>query len=100
MAFFKKQRLRYQEWLNSFIVKHHDEWYMPLITIGLGLSYLVLALLILFISMILIACIHIFIGDWVFWTVVAVGVLYVIGIIVRVPGDCDYDRKQNDHYIH
>lgn len=66
---------------------------MPLITIGLGLSYSVLAMLILFISMILIACIHIFIGDWVFWTAAAVGALYVIGIIVRISGDCDYHCK-------
>lgn len=66
---------------------------MPLITIGLGLSYLVLALLILFIFMILIACIHVFIGDWAFWAVIAIGVLYAIGIIVRIPGDCDYHCK-------
>lgn len=94
MAFFKKQRLRYQKWLNSFVVKHHDKWYMPLITIGLGASYLALfAAIILTLSIILTVLIKLF-GWWVLYTVLVVWAVYGVGMFVRIPGDSEYERNK------
>lgn len=92
MAFFRKQRLRYQNWLNSFVINHHDKWYMPLITIGLGATYLLLTLLLCFIMALLTFCVVHFVGWWLLYCALGLYAIYGIGKLVRVPGDVEYNR--------
>ena len=96
MAFFKKQRLHYQEWLNSFVVRHHDEWYMPLITIGLGIAYLILGLILLILGVVIIAGLPALFGTTWICIVAVVASLWGIGMFVRIPGDTAYDLKKSD----
>ena len=93
MAFFRKQRLRYQNWLNSFVVSHHDKWYMPLITIGLGTAYTLLFLLLCLIMSLLTFCVVHFAGWWLLYGALAIWAIYGIGKLVRVPGDVEWERQ-------
>lgn len=95
MAFFKKQRLRYQEWLNSFVVRHHDEWYMPLITIGLGVSYIIAFIVTIVLLSTILALMVKLIGWWVLYMALTIWAVYGVGMFVRLPGDCQYDMKKN-----
>ena len=93
MAFFKKQRHRYQKWLNSFVINHHDKWYMPLITIGLGVAYMFMFLLLCFIMMLLMFYIVHFAGWWLLYSALGLWAIYGVGKLVRVPGDIEYARQ-------
>lgn len=94
MALFRKQRLRYQKWLNSFVVRHHDKWYMPLITIGLGISYITLfAVIVVALSALLTGIIN-WTGWWVVWVGLIIWAVYGVGMFVRIPGDSQYGRMK------
>lgn len=92
--------MRYQAWLNAFVEKHHDDWWMPGFTILLGLGYfgLVIGCIAL---VVLIAIVLESMGNAGIWVSIIVGALtvfYYIGKIARVPGDSEWERKQKNEY--
>lgn len=98
MAFFKKQRLRYQEWLNSFVVRHHDKWYMPFITFGIGLAYIIGFVVAMCVLATLIGIMVHYGTLWLLTVILGVWAVYGVGMIIRVPGDSEYDRQKNPLY--
>lgn len=96
MALFKKQRKRFQEWLNSFVVKHHEDWWMPLFTIALGISYVCVG--VGFIAVIGSTIVGLAMlgntGAWIAGIIAAITLVYYIGMIARVPGDNEWERRQ------
>ena len=98
MDLFKKQRTRYQSWLNGFVESHHDSWWMPLFTVALGLGYACYGIVLLTIlgSIIWGLAIAGDLGIWITCIGATIAVLYYIGMIARVPGDNAWERKQKE----